>query len=212
MEQVHLNDTTIVLSYGDLPDESLARIRDARVVAWDIETSGLNWRTERIATCQLYSPDATVNIVKIEDTVPNNLCSVVSEPSILKVLHHAMFDLRFVSYHWRTKPSNIADTKIASKLLDPRKKRGHSLKDLVKDRLGVRLDKKEQRSDWLSTNLTDEQLLYAAKDVLYLIPLLRSLEDTLKAQDLLELAHASYCHIPTRVQLELLGYDDVYTY
>jgi ribonuclease D len=82
----------------------------------------------------------------------------------------------------------------------------------VKDQLGVRLDKKEQRSDWLSTNLTDDQLLYAAGDVLYLIPLLRSLEETLKAQGLLELAHASYCHIPTRVQLELLGYDDVYSY
>jgi ribonuclease D len=209
---VRLEDIDIVISDGDLPDQSLAHAKNAGTVAWDIETSGLDWVRERLATCQLYVQDETVSIVRISDTLPKNLLSLLSEPSVKKVFHHAMFHLRFMHYHWGTISNNIACTKIASKVLDPANEHDHSLKALVDKYLRVVLDKKAQSSDWLAPNLTDEQLLYAAGDVLYLIPLLSRLEEELRARDLLELAHDCYCHIPTRVQLDVLGYGDVYSY
>lgn len=53
---------------------------------------------------------------------------------------------------------------------------------------------------------------HAAGDVLYLIPLLEKLEEALQARDLLELVHDCYQHVPTRVRLDVLGYEDIYTY
>lgn len=207
-----MNGTEITVREGDLPSEPLTKIRDAGVVAWDIETSGLDWRTERIATCQLYSPGGAVEVVKVGAHLPENLSLLLTDAAVTKIFHHAMFDLRFMHHNWQVIPGNIACTKIASKILTLREEHTHSLKALVEQHLGVMLDKAEQQSDWLSANLTDRQLLYAASDVLHLIPLLETLEVALQQKDLLDLVRACYRHIPTRVQLDVLGYEDVYTY
>lgn len=212
MGNVWVDGTEIIVREGDLPSESLTMIHNAGVVAWDIETSGLDWRTERIATCQLYSPGGIVELVKVGARPPENLSSLLTDAAVTKIFHHAMFDLRFMHHNWRVTPSNIACTKIASKLLASRGEHAHNLKVLIERYLGVVLDKTEQRSDWLSARLTDGQLLYAASDVLYLISLLKTLEEALRQRDLLDLAKACYQHIPTRVRLDVLGYEDIYTY
>ena len=212
MGNARVNGTKITVREEDLPSGSLSTIRDARVVAWDIETSGLDWRTEHIATCQLYSPGGAVEVVKVGAYPPENLNLLLADAAVTKIFHHAMFDLRFMQHNWQAVPSNIACTKIASKLLDPRGKHAHNLKVLVEQYLSIVLDKTEQRSDWLSAKLTDEQLFYAASDVLYLIPLLKTLEGVLQDRGLLDLAKACYQHIPARVCLDVLGYKDVYTY
>ena len=87
-----------------------------------------------------------------------------------------------------------------------------SLKPLLERYLGISLDKSLQRSDWLSSRLTKEQLAYAIADVVYLVPLLEQLERELQTRGLLGLARECFAHIPARVRLELLGYPDVYTY
>lgn len=212
MDNARMSRNKIRIREGDLPSGSLARIRDAGVIAWDIETSGLDWRTERIAMCQLYGAGGIVEVVRVGTHPPENLSLLLADTTVTKIFHHAMFDLRFMHHNWRVIPDSVACTKVASKLLDPRGENAHSLKALVEQHLGVVLDKTEQRSDWLSAKLTDKQLFYAASDVLYLIPLLEALEVALRERDLSDLARACYRHIPTRVCLDVLGYNDVYTY
>src|SRR2546426_7683042 len=112
----------------DIPASYAAKMRASGMVAWDIETSGLDWRIDRIGTCQVYSPNLPVAIVKIRDKIPARLGSVLEDHAVRKVFHHAMFDLRFMTHYWGTAPRNIACTKIASKLLDPDGKNDHSLK------------------------------------------------------------------------------------
>ena len=58
-------------------------------------------------------------------------------------------------------------TKIASRLARTFTDR-HGLRDLCKDLLGVDLSKQQQSSDWGAASLTEEQLRYAASDVLHL--------------------------------------------
>ena len=202
----------IELYHDDMPAEYANLVHSARIVAWDIETSGLDWRNDQIATCQLYIPESPVIIVRVGNTPPKELRSLLSDALVKKVFHHAMFDLRFMSYNWGVLSQNITCTKIASKLLDVRNKRKHSLQSLVKQYLGVMTNKNEQQSDWLSSKLTEKQIIYATTDVLYLLPLLDALERELESKGLLELAHACFAHIPTRVQLDLLRYADIYTY
>ncbi len=67
-------------------------------------------------------------------------------------------------------------------------------------------------SNWFSDILTEEQIKYGANDVLYLHLLLEKLEKELQNKGLLELEKKCFEHIPARVQLDIRGYDDVFTY
>jgi ribonuclease D len=51
---------------------------------------------------------------------------------------------------------------------------------VVKDHLGISLDKKYQKKDWSKRPLPSEMIDYAASDVLYLLPISANLIDTLK--------------------------------
>src|SRR5689334_3155488 len=106
--------------YTDDIDRGFATaVAESRTVAWDIETSGLDWKTERIGTCQLFIPGGLAAIVKVKRQPPRGLITILNDPNTIKIFHHAMFDLRFMTHAWGASPRNIADTKIASKLLDP---------------------------------------------------------------------------------------------
>jgi ribonuclease D len=123
-----------------------------------------------------------------------------------------MFDLRFLCYHWGVTAQNIACTKIAAKLIDPAKREGHSLSNLVREYLGVTLDKSSRKSDWLTWGLSPEQWKYAGDDVKYLHDLLHALLRELEKRDRRNLALMCFAHIPTQVQLEIQGFRDVYGY
>lgn len=209
----HLNQNkNIVLYDHDIPNQYFDCVRKAKVVAWDIETSGLDWRNDRIGICQLYAPNEPVAIIKVGNILPKKLQSLLSDASVRKIFHHAMFDLRFMSYYWNVLPQNIACTKIASKLLDVKNENKHSLQAALKQYLGVVIDKNERLSNWLPSKLTQEQISYAARDVMYLLPLLDVLEKKLSSRELLELAHMCFAYIPIRTQLDILGYGDIYSY
>jgi ribonuclease D len=196
----------------DIPQHLFDMFSQADAIAWDIETSGLDWRTERIATCQLYVWGSVPIIIRIEDNRPERLKSLLENRLIKKIFHHAMFDLRFMAHAWGARPQNVACTKIAAKLIDRDQAESHSLKDLVQRYLGVSIDKTEQTSDWLSARLTAGQIQYAASDVLHLPALLHEIQQRLESQQLVSLASECFAHIPTRVQLDIMGYPDIYTY
>lgn len=145
----------------DISDKFADLVCKEKAVAWDIETSGLDWCNNRIATCQLYLPNKVAAIVKITDKPPNNLRSLLSDPSVKKVFHHAMFDLRFMFYYWKALPQNVACTKIAAKLLDVKNKKKNNLQSILHQYLKVKISKKEQLSNWLSNDFTEAQISYA---------------------------------------------------
>jgi ribonuclease D len=197
---------------NDISKVYFNRAINNKVVAWDIETSGLDWSKDRIGLCQLYTPTKNLAIVKIGNTPPKNLQKLLFESSVKKIFHYAIFDLRFMRYHWNAVSKNVSCTKIASKLLQIQNKKNHSLQSILKYHLNIEINKNERLSNWLSNSLTEEQISYAANDVKYLIPLLQTLEKQLENKGLLNLAHASFAHIPTRVELDLKHYGDIYNY
>lgn len=199
---------------NDISKEYFKLINSSGIVACDIETSGLDWSSDRIGTCQLFSPNGynQIVIVKIGNKNPKYLSSILENKLIEKIFHHAMFDLRFMCFYWKIQPCNIKCTKIASKLLDVQNKENHHLVDLLEKYIGIKIEKDQMKSDWFSDNLTIEQKIYAANDVYYLIPLFNFLKEKLKSQHLLDVANECFNHIPTRLKLEISGYKDIYTY
>lgn len=205
-------DLNIVMYENDLGLDFFKIISKKKMIAWDIETSGLDWKEDSIGLCQLYCINEPVAVVKIHDEIPVNLKQLLIEPKLKKVFHHAMFDLRFMCYKWKVSSQNIACTKIASKLLDCSGTGKHSLKLLLSKYLDLHIDKSLQVSNWLTNNLTNEQINYATRDVLFLFDLLNILEKELMNKDLLDLAYSCFQHIPIRVRLEIMGYKDIFTY
>jgi ribonuclease D len=75
----------------------------------------------------------------------------------------------------------------------------------------VELNKTAQSSDWGNVQaLSPEQLEYAANDVRYLIPVRHKLAQMLQREERWELAQRCFQHLPTLVELDLLGYGNVF--
>lgn len=204
---------TVSIYRGDLPEALLEKFGAAGRLAWDIETSGLDWSHDRIGTCQLAGDHESAVIQIDSQRRPDNLVRLLSDPLVQKVFHHAAFDLRFMASAWGAKPENIACTKVASKVLAPHATSGaHSLKGLVRQHLGIYLDKDQQRSDWMVRELSPEQTRYALNDVLFLTKLLDRLLGIAREQGLEDLIEASFAYLPVRVLLDIRGSGDVFTY
>jgi len=108
-----------------------------------------------------------IDSILIED--PGEHVSFLFSDSVIKILHSCKEDLEAI-YSWTGKEmTNIFDTQAANSFLDGDFTIGYQ--GLVKQELGINLNKNETRSNWIRRPLSDSQLKYAALDVEYLIHL-----------------------------------------
>jgi ribonuclease D len=98
-------------------------------------------------------------------------------------------------------------TKIASKLVRTYTDR-HGLKDLIKELLGIELNKQQQSSDWGSHVLSEAQKQYAALDVVYLHEVKARLDQMLQREGRSVMAKSCFDFIPTRAALDLAGWSE----
>lgn len=197
---------------GDLPADIAQTMRKSAQVAVDTETSGLDWARDRIQMCQLFTTGTGPVLLRHVEGVPRELSSVMRDPAVLKVMHFAPFDLRFLEAQWGIETRSIACTKAASRLLD-RTLEDHSLKALLQRHLGVLIEKGAVRtSDWSVPTLSDEQVDYAVGDVSHLLELHRLLSDRLDAVGLTGIFEQVCTYMPIDAHLEIAGYPNPLTY
>ncbi len=178
-------------------------------VAIDTETMGLNTQRDRLCLVQLSSQDGQPYLVQIQKDAPppKHMMAMLTNPRILKIFHFARFDMAALYFRFGVMPEPVYCTKIASKLARTYTDR-HGLKELCRELLGTEISKYEQTSDWGREDLTDEQKRYAAKDVIYLHNLKDRLTNLLMREDRYDLADACFTFLPTRVKLDLRGWQD----
>lgn len=195
---------SITLHRGDLP----AGLSFGPVVAIDSETMGLSLQRDRLCVVQLSAGDGTAHLVHFPDRdyAAPNLKALLADPQVVKLFHFARFDVAMLQRHLGVTCTPVWCTKIASKLTRTNTDR-HGLKDLSRDLLGVEMSKQQQTSDWGAPELTDEQLAYAASDVLHLHALKARLEDLLTREGRRELAEACFRFLPHRAALDLDGWE-----
>ena len=121
---------------------------------------------------------------------------------MLKIFHFGRFDMAVLKHTFGVMPRPIYCTKIASRIARTFTDR-HGLKDLCRELLGIELSKQQQSSDWGAAELTQDQLNYAASDVLYLHALKEKLDAMLVREGREHLARACFAFLPTRVELDL---------
>jgi ribonuclease D len=198
----------------DLTLDVYHRLADGGRVAWDIETNGLEPTEAMIGTCQLHSPQVGTFIVTgVAGRTPPLLARLLSDARVVKVFHHAPFDLSFMAHAWSVEPRNVACTKIAAKILYPgQAAEKYSLKYLMARHFGVLLDKKVRFTDWLAESLSEEQLQYAVGDVIRLLDLYDLLSGKLEEKGLVKLYSECREFLPTHVRLRLHGCADPFSY
>jgi ribonuclease D len=158
-------------------------------------------------------PDVGTQVIRMNGHVPERLRELLLSERVVKVFHHAPFDLRFMRYHWKASARGIACTKILSKIVRPEAEgKEHSLKPTLERFLGVHLDKTQQLSDWFSPTLSQEQLAYAVRDVEFLVPLLDRLMDEARASGLADIAERTFEYLPVRIETDLRECGDVFAY
>ena len=78
----------------------------------------------------------------------------------------------------------------------------------IRDRLNIDISKKQQSSDWSNPNLSEEQINYAATDVIHLHEIREKLDEILERQNRRKLVQACIEFLPTRVELDLRGWNN----
>lgn len=197
---------TITLHRGDLP----ADLSLGSVVAVDTETMGLNPHRDRLCLVQLSAGDGNAHLVQIARGPANapRLAALLADPKVLKLFHFGRFDIATLEHALDVRCEPVYCTKIAARLVRTFTDRW-GLKDLCRELLGVDLSKQQQTSDWGAETLSEEQLAYAASDVLHLHALRAKLDALLAREGRTELAEAAFRFLPTRARLDLAGWPEV---
>lgn len=198
---------TIHLHHGDLPDG----ISFGSAIAVDTETLGLNPHRDRLCLVQLSNGDGDAHLVKFgpnDYSQAKNLKAILENPKIVKIFHFARFDVAVMRHYLGVNTAPVYCTKLAAKLTRTFTDR-NGLKDLCRDLLNIEISKQQQTSDWGAPVLSDDQMQYAANDVLHLHKLKTKMDELLAREDRTALAQACFDFLPTRAQLDLLGgWDD----
>jgi len=179
-------------------------------VAVDPETMGLQPPRDRLCLLQISDGQGDEHLVRFgpdSDYSAPNLRSILSDHSRLKLYHFARFDLAAIDHYLGVMAAPVLCTKIASKLARTYTDR-HGLKDVTRELIGANMDKSQQSSDWGAAELTDQQLQYAASDVLHLHEIRTGLLAMLEREGRVDLAQACFDFLPTRADLDLLGWDE----
>jgi ribonuclease D len=197
---------SISLHQNDLP----ANISFGKAVAVDTEAMGLNNLRDRLCLVQLSAGDGTAHLVQFPDRnyAAPNLKALLADRKVEKIFHFARFDIAIIKHYLGVECTPLYCTRISSMLCRTFTDR-HGLRDLCRDLLGVEISKQQQSSDWGAKELTQEQLTYAAHDVLHLHALREKLADMLRREGRMELAQACFNFLPARAALDLAGWPDV---
>ncbi len=197
---------TITLHQGDLP----SGLDFGSSIAIDTETMGLNPNRDRLCLVQLSAGDGTAHIVQLakDEYDAPNLKAVLANPKITKLFHFARFDIAVIRKYMGVECTPLYCTRTASKLARTYTDR-HGLRDICRELLGVELNKQQQSSNWGAGELNEEQLKYAANDVLYLHELKQKLDEMLANVGRTELAQKCFEFLPVRAELDLEGWPEI---
>ncbi len=202
---------TVKLYRGDLP----ADFNSGPSIAIDTETLGLKPGRDKLCLVQISTGDDNAVLVQIDrDTfAAPNLKALLVNPAVTKIFHFARFDVAVLKHYLGVDTYPLYCTKIASKLVRTYTDR-HGLKDLIKELLGVELNKQQQSSDWGAHVLSEAQKQYAALDVVYLHEVKARLDQMLEREGRTAMAKSCFDFIPTRSALDLGGWaeEDVFSH
>ena len=184
----------------------MEKLTAAKVIAVDTETTGLDPHTCQLRLIQLAAEDLPVLVIDCFSFLPEGreLINAILSTSGIKIFQNAKFDLQFLMA-LDIFPPTLFDTMLASQLL-----RGSggpvqsNLKALAQHYLNEDLDKEEQTSNWQG-ELTESQILYAARDAEILLRLRKVMIPQILENHLTQIAGIEFRCVKAMAHLEYRG-------
>ena len=193
----------IKLHNEDLPDQ----LELGDNIAVDCEFMGLNVERDALCLVQISTGNQDAHIVKLNRETYNapNLKKLLNNKEVKKIFHYARADLIFIKRYLGEKVENVDCTKIMSKIARSYSDK-HGLKDLVKEFTGNEISKSLQSSDF-GGELSEKQLQYCAKDVIFLNQIYIKLKKILIREKRDILYENTIKFIYSRVDLDLASFN-----
>ena len=194
----------IKLHKDDLPDQ----INFSDKIAIDCEFMGLNVERDRLCLVQISSGNNDAHIIQLNKDNYNapNLKNLLTDENINKIFHFARADLLFIKKYLGLNVENVNCTKIMSKLARSYSDK-HGLKDLIKEFIGIDVSKQLQTSDF-GGKLSEKQLQYCARDVVYLHKIYDDLNKILARENRKDLYNKTIKFLRTRVDLDFASFNE----
>ena len=192
----------IKLHKDDLPDE----ITLGDNISVDCEFMGLNVERDQLCLVQISTGSNDAHIINLnrENYDAPNLKKILTDKNVNKIFHYARADLLFIKKYLKINVENVNCTKVMSKIARSYSDK-HGLKDLIKEFTGHDISKTLQSSDF-GGDLTEKQLNYCAKDVIYLHKIYDGLYKILKREKRDNLYRNAIKFIHSRVELDLASF------
>jgi DNA polymerase I-like protein with 3'-5' exonuclease and polymerase domains len=163
-------------------------------VAIDTETTGLDPLISKILLIQIGTParQYVFDVAKIGEKVTKQLLTSINQHQITKVLHNSIFDYMQIKANYGIALNNMKCTMLGEQLLNQGKKGvAFSLEGVTKKYMGIILEKSVRdtfQDHRYGEEFSHEQIMYAAEDVEYLLPIYSNIQKLLKDRDMEELS------------------------
>ena len=174
---------------------------EAACATWcDVPELGIDTEFERTRTfyarpalVQVRTPQAVILVDPLAIGDLSTMAGPLAAAGVVKILHACGEDLELLARLTGALPSPLFDTQVAAALLGWGLSTGY--RTLVRDLLGVEIEKGETRSDWLRRPLSPAQIHYAAVDVEHLPALHRLLREQLAERGRLDWASEEFTRL-----------------
>jgi DNA polymerase-1 len=183
-----------------------------KIIGFDTETTSLDPYSGELRLVQIGTPDGRAFVFdcfKIGSYAEIRLRHLIEEPYTIKVGHNLKFDIKWVTKHLSVENFGLLfDTMTAAQLLafgDHRA--GFSLAKVIPRFLdGIELDKSEQKSNWGNSELSEDQIKYAAIDCVSVLRLRETMIPQLQSTGQMVVAKLEFDAIEPVAKLELNGF------
>lgn len=168
--------------------EHLSVFDGCSCIVFDTETTGLQPVTGGLRLVQVAAegkPVVVVDVWKLDTRGKQVLKDFFERTIRIWFAHNAVFDVGWLQAQGIHPAGRVFCTMLATKLVDngtTNLKVG--LASAVSRYMQIELSKEQQASDWSASDLSEEQLVYAANDVRYLVILTQYLNHFIKKKDL----------------------------
>lgn len=182
-------------------------LKESKVIALDIETTGLDPYKDTITLIQLCNTAGEIHLV-VADKV-GQVIKLLNQYERKYIIHNSKFDLSFLFKNGLLfKSVKIIDTMLIESLLtNSNKNTEKNLKALLIKYLGKQLDKEDQKS-WINLNfknITGSLIEYACNDVIYLHDLLKAQQRLIIEKNLKEAVILEFDFVKCLTLIELNG-------
>jgi len=184
--------------------DALHALVGAPVLGLDLETTGLVPQQGRIRLIQIHDGQDTYVIDCFRVDPAERLTPILTSSEVVKVLHNAKFDVKWLLHHHGIELTNLFCTYLASKLLAMGLEARHALAEVAWRYLEEPVEKTLQTSDW-SGELTTEQIQYAALDAEIVYRLHSVMRDELARLKLVRVAKLEFRTVIPVAAMELYG-------